>query len=96
MHPSLQTMLDAAQTIRNSGEEIEAAYANALGVGADDPENPSVLAVVHRNRLIGFEIDESVLDMYRNNPVELGVYVNTIIRGAFADWRDEVRKRVQR
>lgn len=87
MHPSLQGMLDAAQKVRTSEEATEKAFAEAFGVGADHPDTPSVLAVVSRNRLIGLEIDESVLDLYRNDPTTLAVYLNTIIRGAFADWR---------
>lgn len=87
MHPSLQGMLDAAQKTRASEATIEKAFENAIGIAGDDPETPSVLAVVSRNRLIGFEIDESILDLYRNDPTTLAVYVNTIIRGAFNNWR---------
>lgn len=94
MHPSLQGMLDAAQKVRAAEATIEQAYAKALGVAVDHPETPSVLAVVSRNRLIGLEIDESVLDLYRNDPTTLAVYVNTIIRGAFADWRTKVAELV--
>ncbi|NKS74625.1 hypothetical protein GS531_22905 [Rhodococcus hoagii] len=95
MHPSLQTLLDAAQSVRRSEEATERAFADAFGVGADHPEAPSVLAMVSRNRLIRLEIDDSVLDRYRTNPVEFGIYVNTIIRGAFADWRADFAKRIQ-
>jgi hypothetical protein len=87
MHPSLQGMLDAAQSVRASESAIEKAFEDAFGIASDDPETPSVLAVVSRNRLIGFEIDESILDLYRNDPTALAVYVNPIIRGAFTNWR---------
>ncbi|WP_301851079.1 hypothetical protein [Rhodococcus pyridinivorans] len=94
MHPNLQEMRSAAQSVRATQELSDHAFSGVLGMAADHPEMPSVLAVVSRNRLIGLEIDQSVLDQYRNDLVTLGVYVNTIIRGAFEDWRREVAKQV--
>ena len=90
MHESLQAMLDAAQSVRASEETLDKAFAEAMGIAADHPETPSVLAVVSGNRLIGLEIDESVLDLYRNDPITFAVYVNTVVRGAFAHWRADL------
>ncbi|MFZ2175227.1 MAG: hypothetical protein WAW17_14595 [Rhodococcus sp. (in: high G+C Gram-positive bacteria)] len=88
-------MLEAAKNVHQSETIMDKAFSEAFGAASDHHETPSVLAVVSRNRLIGLEIDDSVIDMYRNDPVTLGVYLNTIIRGAFENWRDDVRKRMQ-
>lgn len=110
MHQSLQGMLDAAHTVQASREAADRAFAEAVGVAGDHPDTPSVLAAVSRNRLVLLEIDESVLEYYRNDPnaahwyrndpdgraqhpdTALAVHVNTVIRGAFANWRAEVAR----
>ena len=103
MHESLQTMVDTAASVRRSETRIHEAYLEAMGVAGDNPEHPSVLAVVQQNRLTKFEMHESVLDYYRNMPrtaerdpnVELAIYINVIIRGAFEDWHQDLQQRLR-
>ncbi|ULD38948.1 hypothetical protein [Rhodococcus qingshengii] len=103
MHSSLQTMLDAAAQIRQSEEITHRAFADSVGYAADQPEDWSVLAIVANRRLVVLEIDESVIELYRNMPnnndnlpeVQLALYVNTIIRGAFQDYREKVAEKLR-
>ncbi|TQC45163.1 hypothetical protein EEB14_33355 [Rhodococcus sp. WS4] len=89
MHPVLEQLSADAQWILANQEKIAAARRDACGLGVDHAETPSVLAVVKENRLVGLQIDDSLLDEYRSKPAEFSVYLNAVITRAFQDWRDD-------
>nr|WP_296774135.1 hypothetical protein [Rhodococcus sp. (in: high G+C Gram-positive bacteria)] len=63
-HPELQPIADAGAKIRAIETSLHNAYEEARGVQFDDNDNPSVAAIVVKNRLAVFECDKSVIDHY--------------------------------
>lgn len=83
-------ILEAAAAERAFWTDLAAARMNVIGIGADEGVNPTMLAAVKDNRLIKFEIDDELLEGYRDQPVELSVAISSVIQVAFEDWRRQV------
>lgn len=94
MTDALDQMLRGADEIRAAEAAIAAAYNEAIGVGADHESEPAVLAVFQQNRLVGLEIDQSILDLYRDNPTGLSIHISSVMRCAYTDWKQQVGKAV--
>lgn len=103
IHPALARIDEAAQHVRSIDNALTDAFLSAEGAAADNTtDNPSLICVWKQRRMVFFQIDESVVEFYKNRHDngddkalgEFNVYLNAVIIRGFQEWTADFTRRI--
>jgi len=103
LHPVLQGISDATAHVRAIDNTLTDAYYQAVGAAADnDTDTPSLVAVFKTKRLVFFQMDQSVLDYYKQRHAngdelaldEFNTYINMVVIRAWQEFQADFNARI--